>query len=135
MRRDSLLRRRFRYRMYNVTAALIVINLGVYFITLMSRDQWVDWFPLMPVWQLVTYMFVHSLDSFYHIIFNMIALFFVGRHLENEMGSTEFLVFYLTCGLGAGLVSYAIGASVVGASGAVFAALLAFAASPLAHRL
>jgi membrane associated rhomboid family serine protease len=119
--------------MYNVTVTLIVINLAVFLLNNMVPRS-IVYLGLYPqlvrqngfVWQLFTYMFVHA--GFRHILFNMIALFFVGQRLENEMGSTEFLVFYLTCGVGAGLVSMAMGANVVGASGAVYAALLAFAA-------
>jgi membrane associated rhomboid family serine protease len=82
-------------------------------------------------WQLLTYMFVHA--NFSHIFFNMLGLFFFGLQLERRIGSTEFLIFYLVSGIGAGLISLLIfwltGAPTVllGASGAVFAVLLGFA--------
>lgn len=103
--------------------------------------------------QLVTYMFMHG--GFTHIFFNMFAVWMFGRVLEQTWGPKRFLTFYLVCGIGAGLVqelvqyiyyisvlsAYAgvnIGTGVVsmdiylnmmttvGASGAVYAILLAF---------
>jgi len=54
-------------------------------------------------WQFITYMFLHSSDSFFHILFNMFALWMFGSTLENLWGPAKFLAFYLVCGLGAGL--------------------------------
>ncbi len=56
------------------------------------------------VWQFLTYMFLHSSQSFFHILFNMFALWMFGSTLENLWGAGRFLVFYLACGLGAGIV-------------------------------
>ena len=81
-------------------------------------------------WQLATYMFLHG--GFLHLFFNMLALWMFGMELENSWGSKKFLVYYLLCGLGAGianlLVAPIIGleAPTVGASGAVFGILIAF---------
>lgn len=55
-------------------------------------------------WQLLTYMFLHSSQSFFHILFNMFALWMFGSTLENLWGPRRFLVFYLLCGVGAALV-------------------------------
>ncbi|MBP3715046.1 MAG: rhomboid family intramembrane serine protease [Phocaeicola sp.] len=52
--------------------------------------------------QLVTYMFMHA--NFEHVFFNMFALWMFGRTLENVWGSKRFLIFYMVCGIGAGLV-------------------------------
>lgn len=81
-------------------------------------------------WSPLTYMFVHA--GFWHLFFNMVALFFFGPPLERTWGSKEFLRFYLICGLGAALTSFVligvIGSPlVIGASGAVFGLMLAFA--------
>jgi membrane associated rhomboid family serine protease len=54
-------------------------------------------------WQFITYMFLHSSDSLFHILFNMFALWMFGSTLENLWGPAKFLSFYLVCGLGAGL--------------------------------
>jgi len=50
--------------------------------------------------QLVTYMFLHG--GWWHIIFNMFALWMFGSTLENHWGAKRFLIFYLVCGIGAG---------------------------------
>lgn len=54
-------------------------------------------------WQFITYMFLHSSESFFHILFNMFALWMFGSTLENLWGPGRFLIFYLVCGLGAGI--------------------------------
>jgi membrane associated rhomboid family serine protease len=51
--------------------------------------------------QLVTYLFLHG--SFSHIFFNMFALWMFGATLENFWGPKRFLIFYMACGIGAGL--------------------------------
>ncbi|MFT3682344.1 MAG: rhomboid family intramembrane serine protease [Ferruginibacter sp.] len=85
-------------------------------------------------YQLVTYMFAHSSYdafgniSFFHILFNMYALWIFGTTLENYWGPKRFLIFYLSCGLAAGVVQMLIANSpVVGASGAVMGLLAGFA--------
>ncbi len=81
-------------------------------------------------WQLFTYMFMHG--GLAHIFFNMLALWMFGMELENTWGSRKFLIYYLMCGLGAGisnmLVAPLIGQAgpTIGASGAVFGVLVAF---------
>jgi membrane associated rhomboid family serine protease len=81
-------------------------------------------------WQLFTYLFMHG--GFAHIFFNMLALWMFGMELENTWGSKKFFIYYLTCGLGAGisnlLVAPLIGQAgpTIGASGAIFGVLVAF---------
>ncbi len=78
------------------------------------------------IWQLFTYMFMHA--NWSHIIFNMFALWMFGYVLENYWGSRRFLVYYLVCGIGAGLCNLLVPGwgLTVGASGAVYGILLAF---------
>lgn len=57
---------------------------------------------LFKPWQLVTHLFMHG--GFSHIFFNMLALWMFGSVLENLWGSKRFLIFYLSCGLGAALI-------------------------------
>lgn len=52
--------------------------------------------------QLVTYMFMHG--GFVHLLFNMFALFMFGIAIERVLGSRRFLMFYMVCGIGAGLI-------------------------------
>jgi membrane associated rhomboid family serine protease len=81
-------------------------------------------------WQLVTYMFMHG--GLGHLFFNMLALWMFGMQLEHTWGSQKFLLFYLLCGIGAGVANLFIApllgqaGPTVGASGAVFGVLLAF---------
>lgn len=81
-------------------------------------------------YQLITYMFTQV--DFWHLFFNMFAVFMFGRTLEQYWGSKRFLTYYMVCGIGAGLVQllvcYLTGsmALTIGASGAVFGILLAF---------
>jgi membrane associated rhomboid family serine protease len=57
--------------------------------------------PAFNVWQIITYMFMHSPGTLVHILFNMFALFSFGPILEYTFGSKRFLNFYLITGLGA----------------------------------
>lgn len=63
-----------------------------------------------------------------HLFFNMFALWMFGNTMENIWGTKRFLVYYLACGLGAGLLTLLIpgAALTVGASAAVYGLLLAF---------
>ncbi len=86
------------------------------------------------IWQFFTYMFVHDRGNLGHLLFNMLALFFFGRQIERELGSWEFLLFYLSTGVISGLISFFIYlfsgqilSLLVGASGAVFGVVLLFA--------
>ena len=54
--------------------------------------------------QLVTYMFMHSTGSFAHIFFNMFTLWMFGMTPETTFGSARFLFYYMSCGIGAGLI-------------------------------
>ena len=109
------------------------------------------------VYQLFTYMFLHA--NFTHILFNMFALWMFGRVMESVWGPKKFLFYYISCGIGAGLMQeiaqfvqfylimkgefpmgsiadiFEIGKynamflnawTTVGASGAIYAILLAF---------
>jgi membrane associated rhomboid family serine protease len=81
---------------------------------------------LYQPWTLVTYMFVHA--GLFHLLFNMLALFFFGPPLEERWGSTDFVRFYLLTGLGGALLSLLFPyQSIVGASAAVYGVMVAFA--------
>lgn len=56
-------------------------------------------------YQLVTYMFMHG--GFAHILFNMLGLYMFGSLMERLWGPKRFLIFYLICGVGAGLAQMA----------------------------
>jgi len=136
---SNILRRPFQYTYKNYTLMLIMVNVFVFFLTTVNRNI-VIYLAMVPglvieegfVWQFFTYMFAHA--NFSHILFNMIGLFFFGTQIERRMGSREFLFFYLLTGTIAGIFSFFVylftgGYTVIllGASGAVFAVLFAFA--------
>src|SRR6476620_3304562 len=57
--------------------------------------------PQFAPYQIATHMFAHAPNMYFHIIFNMFALWMFGRVLENVWGPQRFLFFYLVCGVGA----------------------------------
>ncbi|MEJ5368749.1 MAG: rhomboid family intramembrane serine protease [Bryobacteraceae bacterium] len=86
------------------------------------------------LWQLVTYMFLHSPLGFGHILINMLSLWMFGGPLEDTWGTRRFLHFYFFCGIGAGVCVVLLNAltgsmntRTIGASGAVYGVLIAFA--------
>lgn len=125
---------------------IIVANVAVWVANLLGANE----FPLsrflalegdlpnhlLKAWELVSYGFVHDSQNPWHLVFNMLALWFFGREVEAIMGRAEFLRFYFTAIVIAGLawlVSVQIGSPLfaprmflVGASGAVMAVLAVF---------
>ncbi len=87
--------------------------------------------PEFHVWQLLSYGFLHG--NLNHIFFNMFGLWMFGRDIERMMGAKRFLIYYLTCVIGAGIVQLIVAGTqggiypTIGASGGVFGILLAFA--------
>ncbi len=150
-----------------VTKNLLLVNIIAFVATWMLQLRGLDLNDLLGLhffmaadfqaWQLVTYMFLHS--GFTHILFNMFALWMFGVVIENVWGPKKFLFYYISCGVGAGIMQeiaqffsfyftisaqdptvgfgelFAIGHQLstqlngwttIGASGAVYAILLAF---------
>jgi membrane associated rhomboid family serine protease len=123
----------------NVIFALLVANGIVFALQALSPNFLLINFALWPLspaqspfapWQLLTYGFLHG--DLMHISFNMFGLWMFGRELENMMGSQRFLVYFLTCVVGAGVVQLMVAGTqgdiypTVGASGGVFGVLLAY---------
>src|ERR1043166_6034263 len=89
------------------------------------------------IWHLATYMFLHG--GVFHILFNMLALWMFGSELERTWGTRYFLKFYFVTGIGAGVLTVLFSllpfdfaravyvSSIVGASGAIYGLLLAYA--------
>lgn len=117
---------------------LLIAN-GVIFVLSMNGGLYRDLleqFAIIPyavfhsfkIWQLFTYMFFHA--GFWHVFFNMFMLWMFGTELESLWGSKQFLKFYFLCGVGAGvfILFLSPGNSItLGASGAVFGVMVAFA--------
>jgi len=105
-----------------------------------SVDEWMQivgaLFPigssLYGPWQYLTMMFLHG--SMGHILFNMLALWMFGNELEQLWGSRRFLLYYLICGIGAGIIHNLVTLATtdgqiipaVGASGAIMGLLMAY---------
>src|SRR3954465_7110666 len=124
---------------------LLWVNIGMYLLSL-GYSPIVDWLGLKPqqviehrwIWQPVTYMFLHAANPT-HILFNMLILWMFGVELERMWRTKFFVKYYFVTGVGAGLISILISllpfavtratynANIIGASGALYGLLLAFA--------
>ena len=99
------------FKMPPITKNLLIINILVYMATSLLRNNGVDLTDYLGlhffksdsfmVYQLFTYMFMHA--NFEHIFFNMLAFWMFGRILEQVWGPKKYLIYYLVCGVGAGL--------------------------------
>ena len=117
---------------------LVIVNIIVFILAELSGQKNILFtsFGLVPseVWtnykvlQLFTYLFIHG--GFIHIFFNMFVLWMFGKDLEMHRRKIQFLFFYFTCGIGAGLITVLFGiysiVPIVGASGAVYGLLVAY---------
>ena len=108
---------------------LLIANGVMFFLYPLSPVE-LSFYPpaiLVRPWTLVSYMFLHA--GFMHLLFNMIGLYFFGPRVEDRLGAKGFLWLYLLSGLGAALFHFVFSREypVVGASGAVYGVLLAFA--------
>lgn len=113
---------------------LVLANVVVYFITasfpMAAELLALRVHPLavaMRPWTPITYMFVHA--GLGHLFFNMLWLFFLGSRVEAYLGGRKFLTLYFLSGLGGAALSFvfARGIAIVGASGAVYGVVLAYA--------
>ena len=124
--------------------ALIAANVVMFLVTAFVRTV-VPALGLVPelvlhkfwVWQLATYMFLQG--GIFHIVFNMLALWMFGAELERIWGTRDFLKFYFVTGIGAGALTVLFStlpfsfaqqvqhSIVIGASGAIYGLLLAYA--------
>jgi membrane associated rhomboid family serine protease len=127
--------------------AIIIANVAIFLLQLIvGRVAGIDLNALLglrpqavlrglQVWQVVTYMFLHG--GVFHILFNMLALWMFGVELERMWGSRFFTKYYFVTGIGAGVVHILLSLTplgagaylipTVGASGAIYAVLLAYA--------
>ena len=133
-----------RFGIPEVTRNIIAINVLLFVATIYSGDTMYEYLALFNYksnyfhgWQMITHMFMHG--SFTHLLFNMFGLYMFGSRLEQMWGAKRYINFYLITGLGAallhtlvqdyeitqGLVN--INQPTVGASGALFGILVAFA--------
>jgi membrane associated rhomboid family serine protease len=104
------------------TQILIACNVGIFLIGMLAPieyaglntlELWGAYFyqlaiPNGELWRLITYQFLHA--NLGHLAFNMIALWFFGRAIEQTLGARKFLLFYFCCGIAAALFSSLLGA-------------------------
>ncbi len=97
-----------------VTKNLLIINVLVFLASLLLPSMYGLFgifypdSPAFKVWQIITYMFMHSNSGIAHIFFNMFALVMFGATIERVLGSKRYLNFYLICGLGALVLQYGV---------------------------
>ena len=124
------------------TTLLILANVAVFFLQQLAPGL-IGPFALWPLgaahtvgasfapWQLVTYAFLHG--GLMHLAFNMFALYMFGGAIEQVFGTRRYLAYYFVCAVSAALTHLVFALvtggvyPVVGASGAVFGLLLAYA--------
>lgn len=131
----------------SVVTILLVVTIGIFVLQEIINVSFpgpggapnrfmADWFALsagnfkeLKVWTVVTYAFLHSTNSIWHILFNMVVLFSFGRTVEQILGKQSFLILYLSGAVIGGLTYLLFHLNdanfVVGASAAV-TALLSF---------
>lgn len=99
-----------------VVKNLLIIN-GLFFLATLTLTKFnIDLTDILGLhylgadkfkpYQFITYMFMHG--DFWHVLFNMFALWMFGSALENYWGPKKFLIYYIICGLGAALTHYII---------------------------
>jgi len=131
-----------------VTRNLLLVNIIMFVATLINEEFMVGTFamfypasPFFRWWQPVTHMFMHG--GWWHIFFNMYSLVMFGMVVERVLGTKKYLLFYFVTGLGAvafhvlvewleikylgGSLPQAMYTPMVGASGAIYGVLVAFA--------
>lgn len=117
-----------------LVANLIVFLFQVTLFTLQGSANTFGFIPLLAAkhpWTFFTYMFLHG--SALHLAFNLLALFMFGGPVEDRFGSRAFIWFYLLCGMGGAALSFLLmqlvpmRTPIVGASGAIYGVLVAFA--------
>jgi membrane associated rhomboid family serine protease len=121
--------------------ALLTATVGVFalqwVLSLTGGPNLVGFFGLTPalvtgrfwLWQTVTYMFLHG--GPFHLLFNAYMLWALGKVIEVQWGTKSFLFYYFLCGVGAAAVNVLVEphalSPVIGASGAIYGLLVAFA--------
>jgi len=143
--------RKFLREMPHVCRGILFVTLGAFLVQLtlsyaaksLYEGRVLPSLELIPgdvfssklrLWQLVTYLFLHSLDNPLHILFNMFIFAMFAPEVERAMGGRRFALLYFTCGIVAGVLQCAAAFAVfapsqptIGASGAVLGVLAAYA--------
>ncbi|MDD3276952.1 MAG: rhomboid family intramembrane serine protease [Kiritimatiellales bacterium] len=114
---------------------LIILNVATYIIEYFFHFPLsyfgalqANWWTTFSVWQLITYQFIHQ--GFWHLFSNMLGLYFLGPDVERTLGTNRFFSLYFLSGILGGLGWSLLSpyGFCVGASGAIFGVLGAYAA-------
>ena len=115
---------------------LVIVCVVIFILQLLAGSEMLLVFGLTPysflakffLWQVATYIFLHG--GFWHIFWNMFALWMFGCELERYWGSQEFLRFFIVTGIGAGILSVIADplspVPTIGASGSIYGILMAY---------
>jgi membrane associated rhomboid family serine protease len=136
---------------------LLIVNFAVFFLEVLlfefsgvgPYNELLRWFALIPaavthtlpprLWQPFTYLFLHDIQHYSHILLNMFTLWMFGRELELAWGKNRFLRYYFLTGVGAGLINVLVNTvpvfwghaysyvPTIGASGAIYGIMIACA--------
>ena len=111
---------------------LLALNVGAFFLqkTVAGITSTFWFYPPQAFerpWTIITYMFLHG--DLTHILFNMLGLYFFGTQVEQRLGPNRFLKLYFVSGISGALASFVVsyGTPIIGASGAIYGIMLAFA--------
>ncbi len=125
-------------RSRNLVLGIIIFNVVMYAVQLTGGERFFRLFALTSselggphIWSFITYSFLHSTQSIFHLVGNMIGVFFLGRALLPELGEKRFVQLYLGSTLVGGFLWYIVSfatpsEAVYGASGAVFGLIACF---------
>jgi membrane associated rhomboid family serine protease len=119
---------------------MLIINGAVFVLQWVFRGQLEPLLGLTPgrffsdfpngLYQVFTYMFLHSTYSIFHILFNMFALWMFGTEIELTWGSRRFGRFYVLAGISGAILTLVVYSSqmapMIGASGAIYGILVAY---------
>jgi membrane associated rhomboid family serine protease len=122
---------------------LLITNIALFLMNVIVGDVMTIRLGLSPqsvfqdfaLWQPITYMFLHSTRGLGHILFNMLALWMFGTELERTWGTRFFTKYYFVTGIGAAATNLLLSlfiadiyhSTTVGASGAIYGLLIAYA--------
>jgi membrane associated rhomboid family serine protease len=111
---------------------LVIANVVMFFVqqTMPGVTEALAFIPaavLSQPWTMITYMFLHG--GLMHLLFNMLGLFFLGPRVELRLGPKRFFSLYMISGISGALLSFVFArhAPIIGASGAIFGVMFAYA--------
>lgn len=100
----------------DVTKNLLILNVLFFLATVVLESQGIYlgfklgvYYPSSPLfepYQVITHMFMHG--DFFHLLFNMMVLVFIGSKLEEIWGKKRYFIFYFVTGIGSTLLNWTV---------------------------